>query len=405
MPEGALADITILDLTHHIAGPYCTKLLATYGAEVIKIERPGTGDPARQAGPFPGDVPHPEKSGLFLHLNTNKQSVTINLQHARGQALIRELVKQVDVVVENFAPRVLPGLGLSYAHLEPFNPRLVMTSISNFGQTGPYRDWRAQDIVIYAMGGAMNLTGLPDREPLRLALNLMAYQGGNVAATATMMGVLGVGHLGTGQHIDVALCEVHVGCIDRRTTSLLGYQYTGESGYREEPRGIGVYPVGVIPCQDGYIQTLVVHQNWERLLTAMEMPELNEDPRFANELTRLQQEQRPAFMAIFEDWLSRHTRYEAMAKAQAQRLPLTALNPPSAALQDPHFRERGAFVDVEHPVAGTLPYTHAPFRMAASPAVPVRPAPLLGQHTDAVLGQRLGLTSSDLAELRQQGVI
>ena len=289
MPEGALADITVLDLTHHIAGPYCTKLLATYGAEVIKIERPGTGDPARQAGPFPEDVPHPEKSGLFLHLNTNKQSVTINLQHARGQALVRELVKQVDVVVENFAPRVLPALGLSYADLEPLNPRLVMTSISNFGQTGPYRDWRAQDIVIYAMGGAMNITGLPDREPLRLALNLMAYQGGNVAATATMTGVLGAGRLGTGQHIDVSLFEVHAGCIDRRTTSLLGYQYTGAPGYREEPMGIGVYPVGVIPCQDGYIQALVVRQNWERLLAAMEMPELNEDPRFADDLTRLQQ--------------------------------------------------------------------------------------------------------------------
>src|SRR4029453_16100519 len=299
MPEGALADITVLDLTHHIAGPYCTKLLATYGAEVIKIERPGTGDPARQAGPFPGDVPHPEKSGLFLHLNTNKQSVTINLQHARGQALVRELVKQVDVVVENFAPRVLPALGLSYA----------------------------------------------DLEPLRLALNLMAYQGGNVAATATMTGVLGACRLGTGQHIDVSLFEVHAGCIDRRTTSLLGYQYTGEPGYREEPVGLGVYPVGVIPCQDGYIQTLVVPQNWERLLTAMEMPELNADPRFADALTRLQQEQHPAFMAIFEAWLSRHTRYEAMAKAQAQRSPLTAVNPPSAALQDPHFRERGAFVD------------------------------------------------------------
>jgi crotonobetainyl-CoA:carnitine CoA-transferase CaiB-like acyl-CoA transferase len=405
MPEGALADITVLDLTHHIAGPYCTKLLALYGAEVIKIERPGTGDPARQAGPFPGDVPHLEKSGLFLHLNTNKQSVTVNLKHPRGQGLLRELVKQVDVVVENFAPRVLPALGLSYADLEPLNPRLVMTSISNFGQTGPYRDWRAQDIVIYAMGGAMNLTGLPDREPLRLALNLMAYQGGNVAATATMTGVLGARRLGLGQHIDVSLCEVHAGNIDRRTTSLLGYQYTGEPGYREEPMGIGVYPVGVIPCQDGYIQTLVFPQNWERLLAAMGMPELNEDPRFADALTRLQQEQRPAFMAIFEDWLSRHTRYEAMAKAQAQHLPLTAVNPPSAALQDPHFRERGAFVEVEHPVAGTLPYTRAPFRMAASPAVPVRPAPLLGQHTDVVLGQRLGLTASDLAALQQQGVI
>ncbi len=165
MPGGALDDITVLDLTHHIAGPYCTKLLATYGAEVIKIERPGNGDAARLAGPFPGDESHAEKSGLFLHLNTNKQSVTLNLQHPKGQALIRELVKQVDVVVENFSPRVLPSLGLSYTDLEALNPNLVMTSISNFGQTGPYRDWKAQDIVIYAMGGAMNITGMPEREP------------------------------------------------------------------------------------------------------------------------------------------------------------------------------------------------------------------------------------------------
>lgn len=405
MPDVALADITVLDLTHHIAGPYCTKLLATYGAEVIKIERPGTGDPARQVGPFPGDVPHPEKSSLFLHLNTNKQSVTLNLKHPRGQELLRELVKQVDVVVENFAPRVLPVLGLSYADLHTLNPRLVMTSISNFGQTGPYRDWRAQDIVIYAMGGAMHITGLPDREPLRLARNLMAYQGGTVAATATMTGVLGAECLGIGQHIDVSLFEVHAGCIDRRTTSLLGYQYTGDPGYREESVGIGVYPSGVVPCKDGYIQTLVFPRHWDRLIAAMGMPELNEDARFADPLTRLQGETRPVFMAIFQDWLAQHTRYEAMAKGQAQRLPLTAVNPPSAVLQDPHVRARGSFVEVEHPVAGTLPYTREPFRMAATPAAPVRPAPLLGQHTDAVLRQRLGLTMADLAELRQAGAI
>jgi crotonobetainyl-CoA:carnitine CoA-transferase CaiB-like acyl-CoA transferase len=220
-----------------------------------------------------------------------------------------------------------------------------------------------------------------------------------------MTGVLGAGRLGIGQHIDVALFEVHAGCIDRRTTSLLGYQYTGEPGYREQAVGIGVYPSGVFPCKDGHIQTLVLVRYWERLLAAMGMPELNNDPRFADPLARLQQENRPAFMAIFEDWLSHHTRYEAMAKAQAQRLPLTAVNPPSAVLQDPHLRARGAFVEVEHPVAGTLPYTREPFRMAAAPAAPVCPAPLLGQHTDAVLSQRLGLTGTDLAALRQAGII
>lgn len=401
MPEAALADMTVLDLTHHIAGPYCTKLLATYGAQVIKIERPGSGDPARHLGPFPGDVPHPEKSGLFLHLNTNKQSVTLNLRAPRGQELLRKLVKQVDVVVENFAPRVLPALGLSYADLSKANPRLVMTSISNFGQTGPYRDWHAQDIVIYAMGGAMHLTGLPEREPLRLALNLMAYQAGNVAAAATMTGVLGA----SGQHIDISLFEVHAGSIDRRTTGLLGYQYTGEVGYREEAVGIGVYPTGMIPCQDGYIHTLIFPQGWERLLATMGMPELNADPRFADPIARLQPAQRPAFMAFFEGWLQHTTRYEAMHLAQAQRLPLTAVNPPSAVLQDPHFQARQAFVEVTHPVAGTLPHTREPFRMAASPAAALRAAPLLGEHTEMVLRQRLGLTAAEIASLRQRGIV
>jgi crotonobetainyl-CoA:carnitine CoA-transferase CaiB-like acyl-CoA transferase len=405
MPEAALADITVLDLTHHIAGPYCTKLLATYGAEVIKVERPGRGDPARQAGPFPGDVPHPEKSGLFLHLNTHKQSVTLNLRHPRGQELVRELVQQVDVVVENFSPRVLPSLGLSYAELEPLKARLVMTSISNFGQTGPYRDWKAQDMVIYAMGGAMNLTGLPDREPLRLALNLMAYQGGNMAATATMTGVLGARWHGIGQHIDVSLFEVHAGSIDRRMTSLLGYQYTGEPGSREPAVGIGIYPTGVFPCQDGYVQTLIFPPMWERLVAAMDMPELHADPRFATPLERLKQENRPAFMAIFQDWLQCHTRYQVMAKMQAQRVPLTAVNPPSAVLEDPHFRARGYFVEVDHPEAGPLPYTREPFRMAASPAAPLRRAPLLGEHTETVLRQRLGLSNAEIADLRQHGIV
>ena len=401
MPGAPLEDLTVLDFTHHIAGPYCTKLLASYGAEVIKIERPDSGNPARYAGPFPEDAPHPEKSGLFLHLNTNKQSITVDFKQSRGQELVRELVKQVDIVVENFRPHVLPSVGLGYADLEALNPQLVMTSISNFGQTGPYRDWSAQDIVLYAMGGAMNLTGHPDREPLRLAMNLMAYQGGSMAATATMMGVLGDG----GQHLDVSLCEVHAGSIDRRMTSLVGYQYTGELGYREEAIGIGVYPTGVISCQDGYIQTLVFPAMWDRLIAAMGMPELNEDPRYADPIDRLDQDKRPELMQVFQAWLDDHTRYEAMTKMQAERLPLTAVNPPSAVLQDPHFRARQYFVDVDHPVVGPLPYTREPFRMTASPAAPVRRAPLLGEHTDTVLSQRLGLQAADLAQLRQLGVI
>ena len=260
-------------------------------------------------------------------------------------------------------------------------------------------------MVLYAMGGAMNITGLPEREPLRLALNLMAYQGGNVAATATMTGVLGARRLGIGQHVDVSLFEVQAGSVDRRTTSLVGYQYTGEAGYREAPIGLGVYPAGVLPCKDGYIQTLVFPHVWQRLLAAMEMPELNADPRFADPISRLNPENRPAFMAVLQGWLDRNTRYEAMAKAQAHRVPLTAVNPPSAVPHDPHLQARGAFVEVDHPLAGTLPYTREPFRMQAAPAAPVRRAPLLGEHTETVLSQRLGLSPTDIADLRHRAVI
>jgi crotonobetainyl-CoA:carnitine CoA-transferase CaiB-like acyl-CoA transferase len=233
----------------------------------------------------------------------------------------------------------------------------------------------------------------------------MAYQGGNMAATATMTGVLGARWHDIGQHIDVSLFEVHAGDIDRRMTSLLGYAHTGDPGYREEAIGIGVYPTGVIPCQDGYIQTLLFPAMWDRLLAAMGMPELNDDPRFADPIDRLDQEKRPEFMAIFQAWLNQHPRYEAMAKMQAERVPLTALNPPSAVLNDPHFRERGYFVEVDHPEAGPLPYTREPFRMMASPAVPVQRAPLLGEHTDTVLQHDLGLNAADLDALRRHGVV
>ncbi len=251
----------------------------------------------------------------------------------------------------------------------------------------------------------MNITGLPELEPLRLAMNLMAYQGGTMAATATMTGVMGASGQGIGQHIDLSLFEVHAGNIDRRTTSLVGYQYTGQAGYREDVGGIGVYPAGVLPCRDGYIQTLVFPAMWERLIQAMEMPELNDDPRFADPLKRLDETKQPAISALFQDWLNQNSRYEAMAKMQAERLPLTVVDPPSAVLDDPNFHDRDYFVHLDHPQAGRLPYTREPFRMTNSPAVAVRRAPLLGEHTDRVLQQRLGLSSAELAELRQQNVI
>ena len=186
MSDMALSDVRILDLTRHVAGPFCTKMLADYGADVIKVERPNGGDVTRRMGPFPDDVPHLEKSGLFLHLNTNKRGVTLNLRSATGKRMFMELVKQVDVVVENFAPRVLPSLGLAYEDLEQINPQVILVSISNFGQTGPYRDYKASEIVLHGMGGNLRSLGLPEREPVKYGSHVALRQAGLIGAAATM---------------------------------------------------------------------------------------------------------------------------------------------------------------------------------------------------------------------------
>ena len=199
--EQVLSDVKVLDLTHHIAGPYCTKLLADYGADVIKVEKPGEGDPTRRMGPFFEDDPHPEKSGLFLHLNTSKRGVTLNVRSETGKKVFKELAKGVDILVENFSPRVLPSLGLGYDTLEKINPKLVMTSISNFGQSGPYRDFKASELILYGMGGAMNNTGITGRYPLRKAGTVIQYQAGTIAALATMLALLANRSEGIGQHV------------------------------------------------------------------------------------------------------------------------------------------------------------------------------------------------------------
>ena len=186
MSEMALSDVRVLDLTRHVAGPFCTKMLADYGADVIKVERPDGGDFTRRMGPFPDDVPHPEKSGLFLHLNANKRGVTLNLKTATARGMLLELVKQVDVVVENFAPRVLPSLGLAYEDLERVNPGVILVSISNFGQTGPYRDYKASEIVLHGMGGNLRSLGLPEREPVKYGSHVALRQAGLIGAAATV---------------------------------------------------------------------------------------------------------------------------------------------------------------------------------------------------------------------------
>jgi len=406
MPDQALSDIKVIDLTWHIAGPYCTKLLADYGAEVIKVERPGVGDPARRMGPFFQDDPHPEKSGLFLHLNTNKKGVTLNLKTATGRKMLKELAKDADILIESFSPRVMAGLGLDYPSLEQVNPRLLMVSISSFGQTGPYRDFKATEIVEYAMGGEMYSTGMAGREPLKLGGNVVQYQAGTVAAVSTMGALFAASSSGEGQHVDVSIMETQAGSTDRRIIYLLSYACAGVMTTRWPPPREAVrmliMPQGVYPCKDGFINTLSLPQWWPRYLEAMDMPELKDDPRFQNIFSS---EAGMEFDAIWYSWLADHTREELFQKFLSAQIASAPVNSTADLLQNPHLQARGFFAEIDHPETGIVSYPGAPINLTETPWQVKHPAPLLGQHNKEIYCDRLGYTREELVKLRESGII
>ena len=407
MAPMALSNIKVLDFTQHIAGPYCTKLLADYGADVIKVERPGTGDGARSLGPFPKDEPHLEKSGTFLHLNTNKRSVTLDLKTPQGQRIAGDLASQVDAVVESFRPGTMDRFGLGYEALSELNPALTFTSVSNFGQTGPYRGWRGSEIIFYGMGGELYSTGVAEKEPLKLGGTVGLYQSGVMAAFATLGAVLASKAEGIGQHVDISLMEVQAGSIDRRMSMMLAYQYNDEITGRTplgEATGSGGYPSGVYPCEDGFFQITGSGKYFDRVRNMLGNPEELQGDEWLTPEAQADEEMEGLFEAFFYPWLLDRTKHEAWSQAQASRVLCGPLNTMGDYLQDEFFHERGALPEVDHPVAESLMYPGRPFMMEASPWSIRRPAPLLGQHTEEILTE-LGMSGAEIESLRRDKVI
>jgi crotonobetainyl-CoA:carnitine CoA-transferase CaiB-like acyl-CoA transferase len=406
MNEQALSEVKVLDLTWCISGPYCTKLLADYGAKVLKVERPGYGDPARKMGPFFKDDPHPEKSGLFLYLNTNKRGITLDLKSNWGKDVIKELIKDVDVLVESFSPGVMGRLGLSYEDLEEINPRLVFTSISNFGQFGPYRDYKASELIIYGMGGAMNEEGLPDREPLKKATGTpILFSAGNMAALAVMIALYQAKVAGIGQQIDFSLMEAQMESVDRRMSCLLAYAYNNEITNRSDVRARPVYPVGTYPCKDGWWGMNAMGIQWHTVGKMMGMPELIDDPRWNNMIVQTMPGHREEFMAIFIPWCLEHTKKECVEAAQMAQANCSPMNTMEEVVNDSHLRERGFWTEIDHPVTGKLTYPGRPFLAKDMPWLIRRPAPLLGQHNEEIYCGKLGYSKKDLVKLKETGCI
>lgn len=404
MPDGALAGIGVVELGQMVSAPYCAKLFADYGAEVIKVESPGGGDVARRCGPFPGDAPHPEKSGLFHFLNTNKRGITLDVSAAAGRDLLLKLLARADVLIENNPPARMRELGLDYAAVEAVNPNLVMISITPYGQTGPYSDWKGYDLNAFHLSGASHrYCGRPGEAPLEHGTFSADFYGAAAAATWGLAATLGRPRVGGGQHVDVS-------CAEAIAATFVGGQNIGgyaQDGRFEHRTGVGMplgAPATILPCKDGFVWMLALEPGqWNGLAEVMGNPDWAQLEMFQDMFVRAQNAD--AIYPLIEEWTMQHGKLEIMERCQAAGVPVTAVFTVEEAAEHPHLRERGYIVELEHSELGRFRDLGAPFKLPESPGGPREPAPLLGQHNDLVYGDRLGLGADARARLRADGII
>ena len=393
MTTQLLSGVKVLDFTHYIAGPYCTRLMAGLGADVIKVERPSVGDPARHLPPFYRDIPGLERSGAFLWLNLGKRSITLNLKTEPGIELAAQLTTWADVVVENFAPRVLPSLNLDYTHLATANPQLVMTSITNFGQSGPYRDYRAQDIVLFGMGGSMASTTRPEEMPYTLAGAPAQTMAGAAGFTGTLGALFGARQTGVGQHVDVSMFETMA---SSQTQEFVAAAYRGSD---EQPSALSL----IYPCQDGH--AILVDQQphqWQKIAHLIGRPDLLDDPRLQTMASR--RAHREVLDQILGPWLLDRSKVEVYHLGQQAGIPCGYFASVADIVASPQLQARNFLIEVDHPEVGPLRYPALPFRINDH-TPPYSMAPQLGQHNREIFETQLGLTSSRMEQLQRDDVI
>ena len=410
MPGTAFGKVRVLDLTTEVAGPYATKLLADYGADVIKVE-PVSGDRSRTMGPFWQNDPNPEKSLTYFYLNCNKRGVTLNLESSAGRQVLRELVMSADILVENHHPGYMEGLGLGYSELEKINRRLIMTSITPFGQTGPYKDYRGNDLVYYASSGIMYTSGAYDREPLKHGHPQSLFLGGMVAAYASVGALFARMTTGEGQHMDVSLSEVMAahgfmpqvryafsGAVTRRAIK-------GDTG---DPKGTGFR--GVVPAKDGHVIFDISPP--ARLYPRSAPPPWPEYGEFAEMLGRPELGQAiedastaEQLDALLKPVIAEMTMLEYFHRIMKHEWEVAVSQTTKDLVNCPQLEERGYFTEVEHPIIGKIKFPGAMVKMTGSPWSLRFPAPLLGQHNQAVYRGEIGYSLEDLVRLRQVGAI
>jgi CoA:oxalate CoA-transferase len=392
----ALDDVTVLDLSHALAGPFATTLLGDYGADIIKVE-PLDGEIARAWGP-----PFYEReAAYFVNLNRNKKSVAIDLKHPEGRALFLRLAERADVVLENLRVGAVAKLGIDYAQVSARQPRIVYCSVSGFGQDGPYRDRAALDLIVQAESGMISITGEPGRPGVRCGVSIADITAGLYAAFGVITALHARQRTGRGQFVDVSMLEGQLGILsgmigafvaDRIVPEPLGTAYAALLPYQTFRTKTGDIAIGIGS-----------DKLWRSFCPLLGLSDLVDDPRFvtnaarnANRPALIEALQRAFVTRTFEEW------EEILIPAG---IPMGAINTIDRVLSHPQVAARGAIVECQHPVAGRVQSVGPPVRMSDTPGRVRTPAPLLGEHTEEVLSARLGLTARDIASLRDAGVI
>jgi crotonobetainyl-CoA:carnitine CoA-transferase CaiB-like acyl-CoA transferase len=381
MAEGPLAQLRVIDLGQYIAGSYCSKLMAGFGAEVIKIEPPGRGDEMRRMGPFFQNKPGLEGSIPFLWLNTGKESVTLDLETEEDLETLRTLIRDADVVLENCPPGIMSGLGLGYEDLQKINPRIVLTSITSFGQSGPYKDYQAEDIVLYALSGGMYLTGDPERPPLTAGPAVCQYTAGLCAYIATLMALFQRHITGEGQHVDISIQEAALSNIEM---ALKDYLQLGNIKKRNNDKH-PIVPWELYPCADGEVAIIggpVRH--WVRGAKIIFDESKLIDKKFLHAGGRIQN--RKEFEEILLSYLKKHKKRDLFIQGQEHNLAFGYLKTINEVLESPQHKIREFFVEIDHPVIGKHKYCGAPFILSKTPWHSSR-APLLGEHSKRILSE------------------
>ena len=404
LARAALPNLRVLEVASLIPGPYCGKLLASLGATVIKLEAPNGGDAARRRGPFPDDVPHPERSGLYLYLNTGKQSVTLNLHDTAGRDLLHQLVAGVDMVIHDYTPANAVAVGLDEQSLYAANHNLITTAVTPFGSSGPYADYRAGHLASFHAGGegwllpnGVALDTFPDRPPIVAGANMGDYQAGLTAAVGALAAIyhcLENPDSTTGQTVDASgqEAQLSVGYMPIQRHESEGITETRFSRYFR----VG----GVLPASDGYVELLTLEpRQFQGLLEFMGNPDWATPEMFSDPATH-----GPELNRHMREWFSQHTREWLYAEGQAHGVPVAPYYTPSEVFTSPQQRQRDFYTEVHHPETGPLEYTGSPFQLSETPTTLDR-APMLGEHNVDVYCGLLGYNVQELAALARAGAV